>query len=167
MPRSRTHPGIDKSKRDEGPSRARTSPSTGKGNVCPAFASTLVKPGWAAQVRWRAGESRDARRAVSIPGCNRASQFGPAWFWVARALAPKIPSRRHRHALIHRRRRRGRDQANPRAITKTAPLKAASKTEDIAHAAPFLISDSSCHITGETLKTDAGPAPGLRSPSER
>jgi NAD(P)-dependent dehydrogenase (short-subunit alcohol dehydrogenase family) len=41
-------------------------------------------------------------------------------------------------------------------IAKTTPLQAASKPEDIADAALFLISDASRHITGETLLVDAG-----------
>ena len=41
-------------------------------------------------------------------------------------------------------------------VTKNTPLKAASKPEDIADAALFLISDAARHITGETLMIDAG-----------
>ena len=41
-------------------------------------------------------------------------------------------------------------------ITKNTPLKAASKPEDIADAALFLMSDAARHITGETLMIDAG-----------
>jgi NAD(P)-dependent dehydrogenase (short-subunit alcohol dehydrogenase family) len=53
-------------------------------------------------------------------------------------------------------------------IIETTPLKAASKPEDIADAALFLISDAARHITGETLMVDAGlhlgpsPQAGLR-----
>jgi 3-oxoacyl-[acyl-carrier protein] reductase len=41
-------------------------------------------------------------------------------------------------------------------VMKNTPLKAASKPEDIADAALFLISDGARHITGETLMVDAG-----------
>src|SRR5258705_431336 len=41
-------------------------------------------------------------------------------------------------------------------IVKMTPLKAASKAEDIADAALFLISDAARHVTGETLMVDAG-----------
>jgi 3-oxoacyl-[acyl-carrier protein] reductase len=41
-------------------------------------------------------------------------------------------------------------------VAKTTPLQAASKPEDIADAALFLVSDASRHITGETLLVDAG-----------
>jgi 3-oxoacyl-[acyl-carrier protein] reductase len=41
-------------------------------------------------------------------------------------------------------------------IAKTTPLQAASKPEDIADAALFLISDAARHVTGETLMVDAG-----------
>jgi NAD(P)-dependent dehydrogenase (short-subunit alcohol dehydrogenase family) len=41
-------------------------------------------------------------------------------------------------------------------IASTMPLRAASKPEDVADAALFLISDASRHITGETLMIDAG-----------
>jgi NAD(P)-dependent dehydrogenase (short-subunit alcohol dehydrogenase family) len=53
-------------------------------------------------------------------------------------------------------------------VIETTPLKAASKPEDIADAALFLISDAARHITGETLMVDAGlhlgpsPQAGLR-----
>jgi NAD(P)-dependent dehydrogenase (short-subunit alcohol dehydrogenase family) len=53
-------------------------------------------------------------------------------------------------------------------IIDSTPLKAASKPEDIADAALFLISDAARHITGETLMVDAGlhlgspPQSGLR-----
>jgi 3-oxoacyl-[acyl-carrier protein] reductase len=53
-------------------------------------------------------------------------------------------------------------------VIETTPLKAASKPEDIADAALFLISDAARHITGETLLVDAGlhlgstPQAGLR-----
>ena len=41
-------------------------------------------------------------------------------------------------------------------ISKITPLKAASKAEDIADPALFLISDAARHITGEMLIVDAG-----------
>jgi 3-oxoacyl-[acyl-carrier protein] reductase len=41
-------------------------------------------------------------------------------------------------------------------VTKTAPLQAASKADDIADAALFLMSDAARHVTGETLMIDAG-----------
>jgi NAD(P)-dependent dehydrogenase (short-subunit alcohol dehydrogenase family) len=41
-------------------------------------------------------------------------------------------------------------------MVKSTPLQAASKPEDIAGAALFLISDSARHITGEALIVDAG-----------
>jgi 3-oxoacyl-[acyl-carrier protein] reductase len=41
-------------------------------------------------------------------------------------------------------------------ISKITPLKAASKAEDVAEPALFLISDAARHITGETLLVDAG-----------
>ena len=53
-------------------------------------------------------------------------------------------------------------------VIETTPLKTASKPEDIADAALFLISDAARHITGETLLVDAGlhlgpsPQAGLR-----
>ena len=41
-------------------------------------------------------------------------------------------------------------------IVKNTPLKVASKAEDVAETALFLISDGARHITGETLIIDAG-----------
>ena len=41
-------------------------------------------------------------------------------------------------------------------ISRSTPLQVASKPEDIADAALFLISDASRHVTGETLMVDAG-----------
>jgi len=41
-------------------------------------------------------------------------------------------------------------------IAATTPLQAASKPEDVAETALFLISDASRHMTGETLMIDAG-----------
>jgi NAD(P)-dependent dehydrogenase (short-subunit alcohol dehydrogenase family) len=53
-------------------------------------------------------------------------------------------------------------------IMSTAPLQVASKPEDVADVALFLMSDASRHITGEVLRIDAGlhlgssPQTGLR-----
>jgi len=52
-------------------------------------------------------------------------------------------------------------------IATTTPLKAASKPEDIADAALFLISDASRHVTGETLLIDAGMHLGFAALSRR
>jgi 3-oxoacyl-[acyl-carrier protein] reductase len=41
-------------------------------------------------------------------------------------------------------------------MAETTPLKVASKAEDVADPALFLLSDHSRHITGETLMVDAG-----------
>jgi 3-oxoacyl-[acyl-carrier protein] reductase len=41
-------------------------------------------------------------------------------------------------------------------IVNTTPLKVASKAEDIADSALFLVSDAARHVTGETLMVDAG-----------
>jgi len=41
-------------------------------------------------------------------------------------------------------------------IINTTPLKVASKADDIADSALFLVSDAARHITGETLMIDAG-----------
>lgn len=41
-------------------------------------------------------------------------------------------------------------------MAETTPLKVASKAEDVADPALFLLSDQSRHITGETLMIDAG-----------
>jgi 3-oxoacyl-[acyl-carrier protein] reductase len=80
---------------------------------------------------------------------------------LARALAPKIrvnaicpgfiDTRWYTDALSEQVTAGLRDNA-----MKTTPLKAASKAEDIAGAALFLISDDARHITGETLLVDAG-----------
>lgn len=92
---------------------------------------------------------------------------------LARALAPKIrvnaicpgfiDTRWFPDALGAETTQRIRER-----IVNTTPLKAASKPEDIADAALFLISDAARHITGETLMVDAGmhlgssPQAGLR-----
>jgi len=80
---------------------------------------------------------------------------------LARALAPKIrvnaicpgfiDTRWFSGAFSEETTQRIRDN-----ITKTTPLKAASKPEDIADSALFLMSDAARHITGETLMIDAG-----------
>ena len=80
---------------------------------------------------------------------------------LARALAPKIrvnaicpgfiDTRWFSGAFSEETTQRIRDN-----ITKNTPLKAASKPEDIADSALFLISDAARHITGETLMIDAG-----------
>ena len=51
-------------------------------------------------------------------------------------------------------------------ISNTTTLRVASKPEDIADAALFLISDASRHVTGETLLIDAGLHLGV-SPQAR
>jgi 3-oxoacyl-[acyl-carrier protein] reductase len=80
---------------------------------------------------------------------------------LARALAPKIrvnaicpgfiDTRWFSDGLGEEAIQRIRDN-----IAKNTPLKAASKPEDIADAALFLISDAARHVTGETLMVDAG-----------
>jgi 3-oxoacyl-[acyl-carrier protein] reductase len=52
-------------------------------------------------------------------------------------------------------------------IAKTTPLRAASKPEDLANAALFLVSDAALHITGETLMADAGLHLGFAPLSRR
>jgi NAD(P)-dependent dehydrogenase (short-subunit alcohol dehydrogenase family) len=80
---------------------------------------------------------------------------------LARALAPKIrvnaicpgfiDTRWFSDAFSAETTQRIRDN-----VARSTPLKAASKPEDIADAALFLISDAARHITGETLLIDAG-----------
>lgn len=80
---------------------------------------------------------------------------------LARALAPKIrvnticpgfiDTRWFPEAFGEERTQRIRDR-----IIETTPLQAASKPEDIAEVALFLISDAARHITGEILRVDAG-----------
>lgn len=80
---------------------------------------------------------------------------------LARALAPKIrvnaicpgfiDTRWFTDGVGEEATRRIRER-----VTDSTPLKAASKPEDVADAALFLISDASRHITGETLMIDAG-----------
>ncbi len=92
---------------------------------------------------------------------------------LARALAPKIRVNAICPGFIDTRWfpdafGEERTQAVRQRIIETTPLRAASKPEDIADAALFLISDASRHITGETLTVDAGlhlgspPQAGLR-----
>jgi NAD(P)-dependent dehydrogenase (short-subunit alcohol dehydrogenase family) len=52
-------------------------------------------------------------------------------------------------------------------VAKSTPLQAASKPEDVAGAALFLISDAARHITGETLLVDAGLHLGFASLGRR
>ena len=80
---------------------------------------------------------------------------------LARALAPKIrvnaicpgfmDTRWFSDAFSAETTQRIRDN-----MIKSTPLQVASKAEDIADAALFLISDAARHITGETLMVDAG-----------
>ena len=80
---------------------------------------------------------------------------------LARALAPKIrvnaicpgfiDTRWFTQGVGEEATRRIRE-----TVTSTTPLRVASKPEDIADAALFLISDASRHVTGETLLIDAG-----------
>ncbi|MBO0765956.1 MAG: glucose 1-dehydrogenase [Hyphomicrobiaceae bacterium] len=80
---------------------------------------------------------------------------------LARALAPKVrvnavcpgfmDTRWFSDAFGEERTQRIRDR-----IIETTPLQAASKPEDIAEVALFLISDAARHITGEILRVDAG-----------
>jgi 3-oxoacyl-[acyl-carrier protein] reductase len=80
---------------------------------------------------------------------------------LARALAPKIrvnavcpgfiDTRWFPEAFGEERTQRIRDR-----VIESTPLHVASKPEDIADAALFLISDAARHITGEVLRVDAG-----------
>jgi 3-oxoacyl-[acyl-carrier protein] reductase len=80
---------------------------------------------------------------------------------LARALAPKIrvnaicpgfiDTRWFSDAMSPEMTQRIREN-----VVKNTPLQAASKPEDIADAALFLMSDAARHITGETLMVDAG-----------
>jgi NAD(P)-dependent dehydrogenase (short-subunit alcohol dehydrogenase family) len=80
---------------------------------------------------------------------------------LARALAPKIrvnavcpgfiDTRWFPDAFGEERTQRIRDR-----VIEATPLQVASKPEDIADAALFLISDAARHITGEILRVDAG-----------
>ena len=80
---------------------------------------------------------------------------------LARALAPKIrvnaicpgfiDTRWFPDALGEEKTQQVRER-----VMSITPLKVASKPEDIAEAALFLMSDASRHITGETLLIDAG-----------
>lgn len=91
---------------------------------------------------------------------------------LARALAPKIrvnaicpgfiDTRWFSDAFSAETTQRIRDN-----VIKSTPLKAASKPEDIADAALFLISDAARHVTGETLMIDAGLHLGFASMGRR
>jgi enoyl-[acyl-carrier-protein] reductase (NADH) len=52
-------------------------------------------------------------------------------------------------------------------VAASAPLKVASKAEDVAGAAVFFASPAARHITGETLLVDAGTHLGFASLSMR
>jgi 3-oxoacyl-[acyl-carrier protein] reductase len=80
---------------------------------------------------------------------------------LARALAPKIRVNAICPGFIDTRwfKEGVGEEATKRireTITSTTPLRVASKAEDVADAALFLLSDSSRHVTGETLMIDAG-----------
>jgi len=80
---------------------------------------------------------------------------------LARALAPKIRVNAICPGFIDTRWftdafGEGLTQRIRENVAKSTPLQAASKPEDIADAALFLISDSARHVTGETLLVDAG-----------
>ena len=80
---------------------------------------------------------------------------------LARALAPKIRVNAICPGFIDTRWfpdafGEEKTQAVRERIISITPLQVASKPEDIAEAALFLMSDASRHITGETLMIDAG-----------
>ena len=80
---------------------------------------------------------------------------------LARALAPKIRVNAICPGFIDTRWfpdafGEEKTQAVRERMMTTTPLQVASKPEDIAEAALFLMSDASRHITGETLMIDAG-----------
>ncbi|MFZ1105348.1 MAG: SDR family NAD(P)-dependent oxidoreductase [Hyphomicrobiaceae bacterium] len=80
---------------------------------------------------------------------------------LARALAPKIRVNAICPGFIDTRWfpdafGEEKTQAVRERIMSITPLQVASKPEDIAEAALFLMSDASRHITGETLMIDAG-----------
>jgi NAD(P)-dependent dehydrogenase (short-subunit alcohol dehydrogenase family) len=91
---------------------------------------------------------------------------------LARALAPKIrvnaicpgfiDTRWFTEGLGEERTSRIREN-----IASTTPLRVASKPEDVAGAALFLVSDASRHITGETLLIDGGMHLGALPQSRR
>jgi 3-oxoacyl-[acyl-carrier protein] reductase len=92
---------------------------------------------------------------------------------LARALAPKIRVNAICPGFIDTRwfadafGAETTDRIRQRIIDST-PLKAASKPEDVADVALFLISDAARHMTGETMRVDSGlhlgtpPQSGLR-----
>jgi 3-oxoacyl-[acyl-carrier protein] reductase len=80
---------------------------------------------------------------------------------LARALAPKIRVNAICPGFIDTRWfSEGVGEERTARIRETVmgmtPLKVASKAEDVADAALFLISDAARHVTGETLLIDAG-----------
>jgi NAD(P)-dependent dehydrogenase (short-subunit alcohol dehydrogenase family) len=80
---------------------------------------------------------------------------------LARALAPKIRVNAICPGFIDTRwfsQGLGEEAADRlrQTVAERTPLKVASKPEDIADAALFLISDASRHVTGETLQIDGG-----------
>jgi 3-oxoacyl-[acyl-carrier protein] reductase len=80
---------------------------------------------------------------------------------LARALAPKIRVNAICPGFIDTRWfpdafGEEKTQAVRERIMSITPLQVASKPEDIADAALFLMSDASRHITGEILTIDAG-----------
>jgi 3-oxoacyl-[acyl-carrier protein] reductase len=92
---------------------------------------------------------------------------------LARALAPKIRVNAICPGFIDTRwfpdaLGEEKTQVVRERIMSITPLQVASKPEDIADAALFLMSDAARHITGETLIVDAGlhlgssPQSGLR-----
>jgi len=91
---------------------------------------------------------------------------------LARALAPKIRVNAICPGFIDTRwftegvgeERTSRIREN---IASTTPLRVASKPEDVADAALFLISDASRHITGEALLIDGGMHLGALSQARR
>ncbi len=91
---------------------------------------------------------------------------------LARALAPKIRVNAICPGFIDTRwftEGVGEERTNRirETVTSMTPLKVASKPEDIADAALFLISDASRHVTGETLLIDAGLHLGSTTPQSR
>jgi NAD(P)-dependent dehydrogenase (short-subunit alcohol dehydrogenase family) len=91
---------------------------------------------------------------------------------LARALAPKIRVNAICPGFIDTRWfpdafGAEKTQAVRERIINTTPLKAASKPEDVADAALFLMSDAARHITGEILIVDAGLHLGFAALSRR
>lgn len=91
---------------------------------------------------------------------------------LARALAPKIRVNAICPGFIDTRWFTDAFSAQTTArirerMIDTTPLKAASRPEDIADAALFLVSDAARHVTGETLLVDAGLHLGFAPLSRR